>query len=104
MYQKLFRHDPVFSLFYLKVRAVCAVKGENRMSIKKELLAELTEKQLKAFAEHKGIIFSLSNAQRKYYEGWNEKDKLVDLMSDKEDVTIKDIEEYLKASKNSIKR
>jgi hypothetical protein len=74
------------------------------MSIKKELLAELSEKQLKTFAEHKGIIFSLSNAQQKYYEGWNEKDKLVDLMNDKEDVTIKDIEEYVKASKNNLKR
>jgi len=103
MYQKLFREEPVCSLFDLIVLAIFAAQEKKRMSIKKELLAELSEKQLKAFAEHKGIIFSLSNAQLKYYEGWKEKDKLVDLMNDKEDVTLKDIEEYVKAAKNNLK-
>ena len=69
------------------------------MSLKKELLSELTKKQLKEFAEHKGIEFSLSNSQKKYYNGWDEKEKLVDLMTDKEDVSVKDIEEFLKAHK-----
>jgi hypothetical protein len=38
------------------------------MSIKKELLNELTENQLKELAESKGIIFTLNNIQKKYYE------------------------------------
>lgn len=69
------------------------------MSLKKELLSELTKKQLKEFAENKGIEFTLSKSQKKYYEGWDEKDKLVDLMTDKEDVSVRDIEEFLKSNK-----
>ena len=34
------------------------------MSIKKELLNELTEKQLKQLAENKGIAFNLNKVQK----------------------------------------
>ncbi len=66
------------------------------MSLKKELLGELTEKQLKNLAESKKIIFKMSEAQEKYYAEWEEKDKLVDIMNDKEDITIKEIENIIK--------
>lgn len=66
------------------------------MSIKKELLDELTEKQLKELAKGKGVEFTMSNAQKKYYSEWNEKDRLVDMMNDKEDITVKEIEKILK--------
>ena len=66
------------------------------MSIKKELLDELTEKQLKELAKSKGVEFTMSNAQKKYYAEWNEKDRLVDMMNDKEDITVKEIEKFLK--------
>ena len=66
------------------------------MSIKKELLDELTEKQLKELAKSKGVEFTMSNAQKKYYAEWNERDKIVDMMNDKEDITVKEIEKYLK--------
>ena len=66
------------------------------MSIKKELLDELTEKQLKELAKNKDINFSMSDSQKKYYANWKEKDKLVDMINDKEDITIKEIEKYLK--------
>ncbi len=68
------------------------------MSLKKELLGELTEKQLKKLAENKGIKFSMSESQEKYYADWNEKEKLVDIMNDKEDITIKEIEDLIKNS------
>ena len=67
----------------------------NKMSIKKELLQELSELQLKKLAEHKGIKFNLSGTKKKYYEGWNEKDKLVDLMTDHKSLTVTDIENFL---------
>ena len=70
------------------------------MSIKKELLDELTEQQLKELAENKGIKFNLSQTQKKYYDGWDEKEKMVDLMSSKEDLTVKEIEDYIKTIKN----
>ncbi len=70
------------------------------MSIKKELLDELTEKQLKELAESKGVSFAMSGAQKKYYAEWNERDKLVDMINDKENVTVGEIEEYLKLHKN----
>jgi hypothetical protein len=66
------------------------------MSIKKELLDELTERQLKELAKSKGVEFTMSNAQKKYYAEWNERDKIVDMMNDKEDITVKEIEKYLK--------
>ena len=65
------------------------------MSIKKELLNELTEKQLKQLAEHKGIGFSLSSVQKKYYRNWDEKDKLIDLMTDHKQLTISEIEKFI---------
>ena len=68
------------------------------MSLKKELLSELTEKQLKNLAVSKGIIFEMSEAQEKYYADWKEKEKLVDIMNDKEDITIKEIENIIKKS------
>jgi len=70
------------------------------MSIKKELLDKLTEKQLREIAENKGIKFNLSQTQEKYYDGWDEKEKIVDLMSGKEDITVKEIEKIIKQSDN----
>lgn len=69
------------------------------MSIKKELLDELTKKQLEEIAEEKGIKFNLSEAQKEYYRDWDKKDKLVDLMSEKKDLSLKEIEEYIKLRK-----
>jgi choline kinase len=66
------------------------------MSIKKELLDELNEKQLKELAKSKGVKFTMSDAQKKYYAEWKEKDRLVDMMNDKEDITVKEIEKILK--------
>lgn len=66
------------------------------MSIKKELLQELTEPQLKNLAEGKGIKFKLNKIQKEYYAEWDEKDKMVDLMGDKEDLTVREIEEFIK--------
>ena len=65
------------------------------MSIKKELLSELSEEQLKQLAEFKGIKFTLSKVQKKYYAGWDEKDKLVDIMTDHQELTVSDIEKYI---------
>ena len=73
---------------------------EKWMSIKKELLDELTEKQLRELAEHKGIKFILSDAQKRYYADWDEREILVDVINDTEDITVKEIEEYLKLYKN----
>jgi len=72
------------------------------MSIKKELLTELTVQQLKELADSKGIKFKLSEVQKNYYAKWNEKDMIVDLMVEKEALSIKDIEIFLK-TKNNIK-
>ncbi len=68
------------------------------MSIKKELLDELTEKQLKELAEAKGIQFNLSKTQKRYYENWDERDKLVDMMSDDCSLSIKEVESYIKSN------
>ena len=68
------------------------------MSLKKELLDKLTEKELKKLAENKGIKIYLTEAQEKYYNDWNEKERLVDIMNDKEDITIKEIENYIRNS------
>ncbi len=70
------------------------------MSLKKELLGELTEQQLKKFAESKGLKFSMSESQEKYYADWNEKERLVDIMNDKEDITIKEIEDIIRNSRS----
>lgn len=66
------------------------------MSIKKELLDELTENQLKDLADSKGIKFKLNKIQKTYYAEWDEKDKMVDILSEKESLTIKEIEEFIK--------
>ena len=66
------------------------------MSIKKELLNELTEHQLENLAESKGIKIKLNKIQQNYYADWDERDKMVDLMGDKEDLTLKEIEKFIK--------
>ncbi|MCK5458692.1 MAG: hypothetical protein KAI20_02275 [Thermoplasmatales archaeon] len=65
------------------------------MSIKKELLNELTENQLKQLAENKGIDFSLNDVQTKYYENWDEKDKIVDIMTDQKHISVSEIEKFI---------
>ena len=70
------------------------------MSIKKELLNELTEQQLKQLAESKGIIFKLNTIQKKYYENWAEKDKLVDLMTSSKNISLYEIEKFIQAAKS----
>jgi len=70
------------------------------MTIKKELLDELTVQQLKEIAENKGIKFNLSETKQYYYEGWDEKDRIVDLMNCDKRLTVKEIESYIKANKN----
>ncbi len=65
------------------------------MSIKKELLNELTENQLKQLAEIKGIEFTLNTIQKEYYTGWEEKDKLVDIMTDQRQISVSDIEKFI---------
>jgi hypothetical protein len=69
------------------------------MSIKKELLNELTEQQLRKLAETKGISFKLNNVQKKYYENWAEKDKIVDLMTTNTHITVSEIERFIQAKK-----
>jgi choline kinase len=69
------------------------------MSIKKELLNELTEYQLRQLAESKGIAFTLNTVQKKYYENWAEKDKLVDLMSTNRQITVPEIEKFIQSQK-----
>ena len=66
------------------------------MSIKKELLSKLTEEQLKELAEHKGIKIDLNRVQKKYYADWDEKDKLVDLINDRTNMSAGEIEAYIK--------
>ena len=65
------------------------------MSIKKELLNELNEKQLKQLAENKGIDFSLNDIQEKYYENWDERDKIVDIMTDQKHISVSEIEKFI---------
>ena len=65
------------------------------MSIKKELLYELTEKQLKQLAENNGVDFTLNDAQTKYYQTWEEKDKLVDIITDQKQISISEIEKFI---------
>ena len=69
------------------------------MSIKKELLNELTEHQLKQLADNKGIVFKLNNVQKKYYQNWAEKDKLVDLMSTHRHLSVSEIEKFIQTQK-----
>ena len=65
------------------------------MSIKKELLNELSETQLKELADSKGLSFTLNTIQKKYYENWDERDKLVDLMTTNQQITVSEIERFI---------
>ena len=65
------------------------------MSLKKELLNELTKQQLEELAKSKGITFKLTTGQQKYYDGWDEREKLIDLMNDHEKITVSDIEQFI---------
>jgi hypothetical protein len=69
------------------------------MSIKKELLNELTEQQLKQLAENKGIAFNMNSVQKKYYENWAERDKMVDMMSTNKHITVPEIEKFIHTKK-----
>ena len=71
------------------------------MSIKKELLNELSEKQLRQLADEKGVSFKLNQTQKIYYEDWNEKDVLIDMMNDYQQLAIKDIEKVILEEKTS---
>jgi hypothetical protein len=71
------------------------------VSLKKELLDKLTEDQLKLFAESKGISFSINERQEKYYESWNERDKMIDIITDNMEISIGEIEEYIKLQKST---
>lgn len=66
------------------------------MSIKKELLQQLSEQQLINLAESKGIKFKLNKVQQQYYAEWNERDKMIDIMGDKDFLTLKEIEDFIK--------
>jgi len=68
------------------------------MTIKKELLNGLSEIQLKELAEYKGINLELNSVKSKYYENWEEKDILVDLIADNKELTISEIEKFIIAS------
>lgn len=70
------------------------------MSIKKELLNELTEKQLKQLAESKGVACTLNSIKKKYYENWAEKDKLVDLIATDGKITVSEIERFIQSRKS----
>lgn len=70
------------------------------MSIKKELLNELNEDQLRKLADDKGINLTLNTVRKIYYENWSEKDKLVDIMSDVRSITVSDIEQFILKEKN----
>ena len=65
------------------------------MTIKKELLNGLSELQLKEFAGHKGISLKLNSVKSKYYENWDEKDILVDIIADNKELTVAEIEKFI---------
>jgi hypothetical protein len=67
--------------------------------IKKELLNELSEQHLKELVESKGIVFNLNSVQKKYYENWGEKDKLVDLMATNKHIMVSVIEKFIQGKK-----
>lgn len=69
------------------------------MSIKKELLTQLSMQQLKALAEKKGVSFSKNEKQKKYYADWSEKDQMIDMMNDNNDISLKEIENHIKSYK-----
>jgi hypothetical protein len=69
------------------------------MSIKKELLSQLSLQQLKELAEKKDVSFSTNDKQKKYYTGWSEKEQMIDMMNDNNDITINEIEKHIKSYK-----
>ncbi len=69
------------------------------MSLKKELLSEMTLQQLKSLAEKKGVSFSLNETQQKYYADWDEREQMIDLINDNKDISLKEIEEHIKSLK-----
>ena len=69
------------------------------MSIKKELLNELNEQELRDLAQYKGIKFKLNKVKKEYYEGWDEREKIIDIMSDKGALSVREIEEFIKTTK-----
>jgi hypothetical protein len=68
------------------------------MSLKKELLSQLSLQQLKELAEKKGLSFALNDTQKKYYEEWSERDRIIDLISDNQEISIREIEDHIKFS------
>jgi len=70
------------------------------MSLKKELLNELTEIQLKEFAKDKGISLEINTVQSRYYKDWEEKDMLVDLIGDSKELSLSEIEKFIVDKKN----
>ena len=72
-------------------------RGQRNMSLKKELLSRLSLQQLKELALQKGMTFQLNKTQDEYYTDWSEKDRIVDLMNDNRDITIKEIEAFIKS-------
>ncbi len=71
------------------------------MSIKKELLDELSEQQLRDLAAEKEISMKLNTIRKKFYHGWDEKEKLVDMMADKKELTVSDIQTYIQEKSTS---
>lgn len=69
------------------------------MSIKKELLSQLSLQQLKALADKKGVSFSTNKKQKEYYADWSEKEQIIDMMNDNNDISIKEIEDHIKSYK-----
>ena len=69
------------------------------MSKKKELLSQLSLQQLKALAEKKRVSFSKNDKQKEYYAEWPEKEQIIDMMNDNNDISIKEIEDHIKSYK-----
>ncbi|HDM25562.1 MAG: hypothetical protein DRJ99_04170 [Thermoplasmata archaeon] len=72
------------------------------MSLKKELLRQLDLDQLKKLIEEKNIEIRLSKIQKDFYANWDEKEKLVDILNDCENIRIADIEKYVPSFQNKI--
>lgn len=70
------------------------------MSIKKEMLGQLSEQQLRSLAESKGLKFQLNSVQKQYYTGWSDKDILVDLMTDQKRISVAEIEQFILEKKD----
>ncbi len=70
------------------------------MSLKKELLSELSLQQLKELAEKKGLSFSLNETQQEYYKEWSERDRIIDLINDNQNISIREIEQQIKITRD----